>query len=798
MTERPSALQQPSYTATTGHNNDAERGVPGGKAGPYIRIADHLNVGGKPTTSNSTPTGVGHSRDSSFLHEATHYDYRKGPEQFRVAQGDIPDNTVTRFYHYLVGVSMVTRWALFILPVLGLLWIPGILGLTAFPNGHIWWTPLLWWSIWFSVWWAGYWAALLVSMLLPKVLRYTIGVVAIGTRRYIEWLSAIHRYVAIFAWALVSFVSFIPLITKRQAGDRPDDAAKALDICTRILLGILICSAILLGLKLLIQIIATNFHERSYAERLEAQRHNTRTLVTLYINSTDHPERADTLHDGPQGATTGKMDPTRFFKNFIKGAKGVAQSTTQAFGNIATEIVGTSVLQPNSPQAIVAQALTSPNKTRLLARRLYYSFRKMGAEVVKLGDIEEYFNGHDEAVSAFAMFDRDGNGDATREEMELACMDLHREKLALASSMRDIDSAVGRLDNILMTIYVAVAAIVFAVTLDAAVSTLLTGAAGFLLALSWLIGASMQEVLASIIFLFVKVMYDVGDRVDIDGTTFTVKEIRLLSTVFIDTRGCQVQAPNVVLNGKFIYNHRRSQQMSEPYTYDVAWDVTFEQLEALRARMLAFVKEERRDYLPVFDVVVDNFTDQSKLSLKSDIKYKSNWQQGALKVQRRNKWICALKVALKETKIWGPAGDPAAVADPVEYTQIPWDEVRAKKEKAAHPERQTREPLIPRSNYQLLDKNQTVLDQSQDVFGEGKELAMTGPKQTAGMRQRAAYGYGGGVASSGPTGGRPTAEAAFQGPGGAQTAAAGGAAAAAAGGMVIISQADDDNDGDGN
>lgn len=37
---------------------------------------------------------------------------------------------------------------------------------------------------------------------------------------------------------------------------------------------------------------------------------------------------------------------------------------------------------------------------------------------------------------------------------------------------------------------------------------------------------------------------------DIDGTTYTVKEIRLLSTVFIDTRGCQVQAPNSILNTK--------------------------------------------------------------------------------------------------------------------------------------------------------------------------------------------------------------------------------------------------------
>lgn len=88
MAERPTTLQQPSYAATAGH--DVERN----RTGPYIRIADHLNVGNNNKTSASTPSGAGHSRDSSFLHDATHYDSRKGPEQYRVAQGDIPDNTV--------------------------------------------------------------------------------------------------------------------------------------------------------------------------------------------------------------------------------------------------------------------------------------------------------------------------------------------------------------------------------------------------------------------------------------------------------------------------------------------------------------------------------------------------------------------------------------------------------------------------------------------------------------------------------------------------------------------------------
>ena len=68
--------------------------------------------------------------------------------------------------------------------------------------------------------------------------------------------------------------------------------------------------------------------------------------------------------------------------------------------------------------------------------------------------------------------------------------------------------------------------------------------------LSWLIGASCQEVLASIIFLFIKHPYDVGDRVDIDKVGYVVKEMRLLSTIFLDSNACLVQAPNTVLNEK--------------------------------------------------------------------------------------------------------------------------------------------------------------------------------------------------------------------------------------------------------
>ena len=71
--------------------------------------------------------------------------------------------------------------------------------------------------------------------------------------------------------------------------------------------------------------------------------------------------------------------------------------------------------------------------------------------------------------------------------------------------------------------------------------------------------------------------------------------------------------------------------MSETFEFDVAYDTTFEQIEQLRAKMLAFVREEGRDFLPSFDVIVKDIPEQEKMTLSADIKYKSNWQQGALK-----------------------------------------------------------------------------------------------------------------------------------------------------------------------
>lgn len=104
-------------------------------------------------------------------------------------------------------------------------------------------------------------------------------------------------------------------------------------------------------------------------------------------------------------------------------------------------------------------------------------------------DISRFFPSLEVADAAFGLFDRDGNGDVTLDEAEQACgsvisplswflpnvspvyRDFHREQLSIEHSMRDLDSAVGRLDNLFISVYVVVAALIIAVTLVGALLT---------------------------------------------------------------------------------------------------------------------------------------------------------------------------------------------------------------------------------------------------------------------------------------------------------------------------------------
>lgn len=678
-------------------------------------------------SANTSPTEKGRSplsRRSSWDQWEDFNPAEAKDARLRFAKGDAGTNKFSRFYLWAVNRNILVRWALYIIPVVAIIWVAGIIDLVLGDGAHVrvWGVRLHYWSIWCTIAWCTFWGSKAFFMIFPHIWKQTVAAVAPSTKKYTGVVANLGKYFTYLIWTICMNIPFTLVISNNSEAANPSQSRSALTWIANILKAFIFCAAVLCAEKLVIQLIALSFHRDAYADRIKDQKQSFKALTTLYIHSQNVP---GTNVDDDAASINSKASqmPRIVLRKALRGLKSAAQSTTTALGNVASEMAGTSVLQTNSPQNKVTAAIASANKSKALARRLFYSFRKPSADHLAIDDIARFFPDLESAEKAFEIFDRDGNGDATRDEMDAALMEIHRERMALEASIRDLDGAVSRLDEILLII-VLIIDILICLSLTAAADDKFQGwissTSTFVLSLSWMIGTTAQEILLSCIFVFVKHPYDVGDRVDIDGQKYTVAKVELLSTAFKRIDGKFVWIGHNQLWTKVIENIRRSGPISESFEFSVAFATTFDQLQNLRAKMLRFCKENPRDFLPQFDVTVADMPDQAKLVLNADIKYKSNWQLGALKVQRRNKWVCQLKMVLAELRIWGPAdaGDPnPPPPPPTRFTMVPWEDV------LAQDNQQAEAPSTPPSFRAATTANlHSRHDSSTDIWGERYEL----------------------------------------------------------------------------
>lgn len=298
-----------------------------------------------------------------------------------------------------------------------------------------------------------------------------------------------------------------------------------------------------------------------------------------------------------------------------------------------------------------------------MARRLYRTFVKDDdSETVLSDDLRPAFDNDEEATAAFTMFDKDLNGDISMEELEAVCVEIGRERKAITASLKDLDSVVSKLDDIFLFIVAIITILVFISIISTSASGILTSLGSSVLALSWLFSATAQEFLQSCIFVFVKHPFDVGDRVTIYGNTgsqmkgddYFVKTISLLYTEFKKMEGHVVQAPNSYLNTLFILNQRRSGGLAEAVPVTVKFGTTLQQIDSLRQRLLEFVGSENREYQKNILTELTTIYEAYSITLNVVFFYKSNWQNELLRLQRRNKFICAMMVTMTELGIEGP------------------------------------------------------------------------------------------------------------------------------------------------
>ncbi|KAK4122524.1 hypothetical protein N657DRAFT_575327 [Parathielavia appendiculata] len=605
-------------------------------------------------------------------------------------------NAMGRLYNKIVGFSVVTRYLVYVLPIAILLAVPLIvIPLTGDKDrvrvGHEGQHSLFLLFVWIEISWLALWAGKMVAHLLPFIFMFFCGVISSGTRKYATVLRALEIPLSLFFWGLASWLSFKFML-------RSDGATYTWeDIMERILLSLFLSSAVLLGEKFIVQLISITYHQRSFANRIQDSKREifllglmyeaSRTLFPMYCDEFAHEDYiiADSIDVILSG---GKVNPKQAAPMRLVGEVGrLGDKITSVFGNIASEVTGKQVFNPNSAHSVVVEALEKIRSSEAMARRIWMSFVVEGQEALSMDDIIEVMGPahREEAEECFNAIDADQNGDISLDEMIRKVVEIGKERKAIANSMKDIGQALMVFDKVLLFVVLIIVIIIFLAVFQSSLIATLTTAGTTLLSLSFVFAVTTQEFLGSCIFLFVKHPYDVGDRVDITGPEkeqLVVEKISLLYTVFTRIDKMQVvQVPNIILNNLWIENVTRSKAMKEVIDVNVSFDTSFEDIELLRLEMENFVRspENSRDFQPDIAIGVGGVGDCDKLTLKIAMKHKSNWHNEVVRATRRSKFMCALAVALKRIPINAPGGggDPLGGPSNPTYSVAVTDEFAA-------------------------------------------------------------------------------------------------------------------------
>ncbi|KAK8203916.1 Mechanosensitive ion channel-domain-containing protein [Phyllosticta capitalensis] len=589
------------------------------------------------------------------LHEQTATVY-KPPED--------PTTSFAKFFKKVHNSSWLVRYLTYVVPVVIILLVPLLVGALVFRDATVGGVQLLWFSVWLEIVWLTMWA----GRILAKCLPWPIGIISsLFTNNGKKWRDMgkqLELPATLFFWWLAIIISFYPTMTSHHLNPAEKGKIKSWEKTTyKVFISIFVGFVLNFAEKIIIQLIAISFHLRTYADRIELNKFQIGSLVKLYTWSKAKIAMEDSEFEARESMpASGALTPAQLVKEAQKNTKEAITKFGDVAGRIAADFTGRVVNKSNHPHQVILTLLSSTSGSQVLARRLYRTFAREETETVHPDDLKHAFDNDEEADAAFTMFDKDMNGDISMEELEAVCVEIGRERKAITASLKDLDSVISKLDDVLVFIVAVVTILVFISLISTSAAGVLTSAGSSVLALSWLFSATAQEFLQSIIFVFVKHPFDVGDRVTVYGTTgstglgddYFVKEIALLYTEFKKMEGHVVQAPNNCLNELFILNQRRSGGLAEAVPVCIKFGTTLEQIDTLRTKLLEFVRAEKREYQGNILTELREVKEVHSLTLNVVFFYKSNWQNELLRLQRRNKFICALMITMQECGIEGP------------------------------------------------------------------------------------------------------------------------------------------------
>ena len=192
---------------------------------------------------------------------------------------------------------------------------------------------------------------------------------------------------------------------------------------------------------------AVQFHKRAYADRVKKSKAAHEMLATLNKARTrqnrtksgvstardspvlQQPEQQQGLDEPSSGANTNAPNSTSKMNAMGKGIKSRARGVSKGIITGLGQAVGAAIgLDFGDSGSLVLRTEADAN---LFPKKLFQALVDDDQEFLFPSNFEPYFHHVDELRQAFAIFDRDGNGDISKKEMKSAIIEIHRERVVI-------------------------------------------------------------------------------------------------------------------------------------------------------------------------------------------------------------------------------------------------------------------------------------------------------------------------------------------------------------------------------
>ncbi|KAG0033893.1 hypothetical protein BGZ81_006914 [Podila clonocystis] len=377
------------------------------------------------------------------------------------------------------------------------------------------------------------------------------------------------------------------------------------------------------------------------AEVLQDDQSDTPQNLTEAMILSSTPMTSPSERTTSRDSTFGSTRPPHYARGQRDSKMKVNDSI---FKGINRRLHGIALANKNSP----SKDIGSTANAKRLAKTLFKNLQGNGEELV-VQDFFPYFDTEDDARTAFAIFDKDGNGDISKSEMKEKIFYVYKERKDLHTSLRDLSQAVGKLNVIFLAIVAVIWLLIVLSIFGKDVVKNMLSIGSFLVALSFVFGNSLKVLFENIVFLFVTHPYDSGDLVSIEGNDMYVREVGLNSTTFVTWDGKRMYYPNNLLSTKPIHNVRRSPNMTDKIVLNVDCYTPQSKILELRARMRDYLIKESKEFLPDLEIQIQEM--DAKLKISMCIEHKGNWQDSGRRWARRTAFNWALKDAVEDIGI---------------------------------------------------------------------------------------------------------------------------------------------------